>query len=98
MTAVLVLCTSTAAHAHYPTLDCQAATEVLVCKAGYSDGSSASGETVKVFSYDDELLYHQQTDAHSMVQFTYPQGEFYISFDPGHDQAAEVDYIELKTP
>jgi len=95
ITAALAFVASAAAWAHYPTLDCQRGSEAVECRAGYSDGASASGEAVKLFSYDDELLHSLKADADSRVRFPLTEGEFYISFDPGHDQPAEVDYIEL---
>lgn len=92
----LAFCASTAAWAHYPTMDCQKQADGLRCQVGYSDGSSASGETVRLYSYDDELLHSLPADNRSQVNFPLVDGEFYISFNPGHDQPAEVDYIELE--
>lgn len=96
LAAALAFIASAAVWAHYPTMDCQRQAEGLECLVGYSDGSSASGERVKLYSYADELLHSQAADDSSRVHFPLIKGEFYISFDPGHDQPAEVDYIELE--
>lgn len=81
--------------AHYPTLDCQLANEEVVCTAAYSDGSVAYDETVEVRSYSDELLHSLTTDDDGQVSLSQPQGEYYLIFDPGHEDPAEFDYAEF---
>lgn len=96
--AFVALVLSTEAHAHFPTLSCQiaeGAAEQLSCVAGYSDGSLASEEVLKVYSYEEALILTVKTATDGSVVLKKPKGEFYIVFDPGHESPAEFDYAEL---
>ena len=81
--------------AHYPTLDCQLAHKEVSCVAAYSDGSRAHGETVVVRSYDEELIANVTTDEQGELRLPQPKGEYYLMFDPGHEDPAEFDYAEF---
>lgn len=86
---------SSSALAHYPTLDCQLANNEVSCVAAYSDGSLAHGETVEVRSYDEDLIAKLTTDKMGEVHLPQPDGEYYLMFDPGHEDPAEFDYAEF---
>ncbi|EGR2794818.1 hypothetical protein DU976_02750 [Vibrio navarrensis] len=86
---------SASALAHFPLMECSKQGNEVHCQAGYSDGSAASNETIRLFSYDDVLLESQKTDERSKVIFALPSGDYYIVFDPGHESAVEVDGVEL---
>ncbi len=92
---LLLSLSSTQVLAHYPTLDCAKQAQLVHCKAGYSDGTAAQGAIIRLYSYDEELLFSAKADQHSEVSFVIPKTEYFISFNPGHDRPAEVDYIEL---
>lgn len=94
MGIALVLLSSKAL-AHYPTLDCQAVDKNIHCIAGYSDGSVAFNEPIQLLSYEDELIDTLQTDDAGEITLPRPKGEFYLMFDPGHEDPAEFDYAEL---
>ncbi len=87
------------AYAHYTVMSCQFKPDsqrtVIDCEVGFTDGSKAVGKTVKLFSYDEELLATKKSDRISCVQFQKPAGEYYIFFDSGHEFPVEVDYGEL---
>lgn len=91
----LVLFTHTA-WAHYPTMDCKREGEGIRCEIGFSDGTFAVGSDVVIYDYDERELARATANEHSSVYFDWPQGEFYIQFDAGHEDPAEFDYVELK--
>ncbi|MEO9274474.1 hypothetical protein ABFY09_06410 [Marinomonas sp. 5E14-1] len=86
---------SSGAFAHYPTLDCKMLDHSIQCVAGYSDGSVAFDEAVQVLSYDDDLINTLMTNDDGEVSIEAPAGEYYILFDPGHEDPAEFDYAEF---
>lgn len=81
--------------AHFPVMSCQLDARQVRCETGFSDGSLSVGKPVTVLDYDDAVLLELTTDAASAVEFSEPQGEYYIRFDSGHEQPVEVDYDEL---
>lgn len=81
--------------AHFPVMECQKQADHILCQAGYSDGSPASNETVRVFDYDDVLIDMGKTDQRSQVTLSIPSGDYYIVFDPGHEAPVEIDGVEL---
>ena len=91
----LALLFTASVFAHFPLMDCWYQGDVLVCEAGYSDGSSAADYDIKVFDYSDNLIAIARTDAQSRAQFTRPSGEFYIVFDAGHEMPVERDGSEI---
>lgn len=91
----LVALLSSKALAHYPTLDCVLEQQQVSCSAAYSDGSLAYDETIEVRSYDEELLQSLTTDNMGEIHIAQPSGEYYLIFDPGHEDPAEFDYAEF---
>ncbi|MCB5161078.1 hypothetical protein [Marinomonas algarum] len=83
------------AFAHYPTLDCKQIDQSIQCVAAYSDGSVAFNETVQALTYEDELITSLTTDDSGMIRLPTPSGEYYLLFDPGHEDPAEFDYAEF---
>jgi len=92
---VLLATTSFSAWAHYPVMDCSRDGNVIACQVGFSDGSLAQGQEVIIYSYEDEVLEKSLADGSSVARFTWPEGEFYIQFDAGHEAPAEFDYVEF---
>lgn len=86
---------STQVLAHFPILDCHAEQQQLVCQAGFSDGSVAHKEVVEVRDYQETLLQKVTTDTSGIIRMPMPEGEFYLVYNPGHEQPAEFDYVEL---
>ena len=88
------------AHAHFPTLDCEAFDEddkqQLRCVAGFSDGSSTGKVELQVFTYDEDLITVVETDSNGQAVIAMPDGEFFIVFDAQHESPAEFDYAELE--
>lgn len=81
-------------HASY--LSCKKSDDVIHCKGGFSDGSSAYGVRVKVLSYDEEVLFEGRLNKKAEISFPSPQGEFYVKFDGGAGHEAEIDYTDIK--
>lgn len=98
--AMGLLAAAVSAHAHFPTLDCQASEDgdgqQLRCLAGFSDGSPTGKVELHVFSYDEELIEVVVTDSKGEAVMAMPEGEFYIVFDAKHESPAEFDYAELE--
>lgn len=86
---------SAPAQAHYPLMTCEKQGSSIRCETGFSDGSLAVNKSVTVLDYSDQALLQLKTDNASVVEFTAPQGEFYIRFDSGHESPVEIDYDEL---
>jgi hypothetical protein len=82
--------------AHYPYMDCAREGEGIRCEIGFSDGTFAVGSDVVVYDYDERELDRVTADQHSSVYFDWPEGEFFIQFDAGHEDPAEFDYVELQ--
>lgn len=92
---MLLAATSVTTWAHYPVMDCSREGEAIACQVGFSDGTLAQGQAVVIYSYDDEELARSVTDGSSVARFDWPEGEFYIQFDAGHEDPAEFDYVEF---
>lgn len=92
---LLLAATSSTAWAHYPVMDCSREGEKIACRVGFSDGTLAQGQAVVIYSYEDEELARSVADGASVAEFDWPEGEFYIQFDVGHEDAAEFDYVEF---
>ncbi|NLW04197.1 MAG: hypothetical protein GX029_03090 [Pseudomonadaceae bacterium] len=92
---LLLAATSFTAWAHYPVMDCSRDGKAIACQVGFSDGTLAQGQEVVIYSYEDEELARSVTDGSSVARFDWPEGEFYIQFDAGHEDPAEFDYVEF---
>lgn len=86
---------STAAQAHFPLMNCWFEDAKVVCQTGYSDGSTAVDYSVELYDYEDNLLLNLNTDKRSIAEFDKPEGDFYVVFDSGHENAVEVDVVEI---
>ncbi|RJG47783.1 hypothetical protein D1Z90_10135 [Motilimonas pumila] len=94
---LLTLCLPSLAWAHWGTMECtKLSSEQLQCQVGWSDGSGATNYDVMLYDYDDQLLQQQVSNERSLVQFSVPEGDYYIVFDPGHEFAIEVDGVDIK--
>lgn len=87
---------SAAVFAHAPLLDCNSEGEEIHCQGGFSDGSTAFGVDIKVFNYDDEVIFEGRLDEDSQISFDKPDGEFYVQFDGGPGHVIELDYADIE--
>ncbi|MBB4266457.1 hypothetical protein [Roseospira visakhapatnamensis] len=79
----LVLMTG-AAQAHTALFSCYDNGDgTVLCEAGFSDGSSASGVPVRVLDAEGGVLVEDKMDANSEITFTRPDGAFSVLMDAG---------------
>ena len=80
------------ANAHSAVFDCYDNGDGTVsCQGGYSDGSSASGVTIKVLDGTDGLIESLKLDSNSEITFKKPAGDYKVIFDGGEGHSIEVD-------
>jgi len=77
--------------AHSPFCLCEKDDGKIVCKGGFSDGSSAAGVQVDLISGKEEILKSQRFDELSSACFAIPEGDFYILMDAGLGHTVEVE-------
>jgi hypothetical protein len=93
--AFLVAGTSTST-AHAPLLSCfENENATITCEAGYSDGSSAAGQIIRVREQSGRLILESVFDPSSVFVFSKPSAPFVVDFigDPSH--VATFDGDEL---
>jgi hypothetical protein len=72
------------AAAHSPVFDCFVDKDTrITCEGGFSDGTSATGVSVKVLDASDKLLLAGKIDAEGRFSFARPTEAFHIVFDAG---------------
>lgn len=91
-----VLCMASPAFAHYPFCVCTVQADKIVCKGGFSDGTSAEGVKLDVIAYDEKVLAANKFGADSTVRFERPPGEFFVLFDAGPGHVVEVDWRDIE--
>ncbi len=90
-----VLCMTSSAFAHYPFCVCAKEGDKIVCKGGFSDGTSAEGVKLDVIAYDEKVLAANKFGPDSVVRFERPSGEFFVLFDAGPGHVVEVDWRDI---
>ncbi len=71
------------ASAHAPVFVCESDDDTIRCEAGFSDGSSAEGQTVTVLDAEHRVLMEGVVDSDGVYTFTPPDGDFHVFFDGG---------------
>lgn len=94
--SVILLALATPSYAHFPFCECALDAGKIQCKAGFSDGSGASGVTVDLISYDEEIIQQNQFSEASTAEFAPYDGEFYILLDAGPGHTVEVDWHDIQ--
>lgn len=61
------------------------------CQGGYSDGSSASGVSIKIKDAKGDVIKELKLDSNSEVSFEKPAGDYKVMFDGGEGHSIEVD-------
>ena len=73
---------ATPAAAHAPLLDCApSGNGEYTCEAGYSDGSSAANQIVRVRDDAHRLVLEDRFDQNGSFTFDRPDGEFHVQFE-----------------
>ena len=57
----------------------------------YSDGSSASGVSIKIKDAKGDVLRELKLDSNSEVSFPKPEGDYKVMFDGGEGHSIELD-------
>jgi hypothetical protein len=93
---VAAVCMTSPAFAHYPFCTCAKEGGKIICKGGFSDGTSAEGVKLDVIAYDDKVLAANKFGPDSTVRFERPPGEFFVLFDAGPGHVVEVDWRDIE--
>lgn len=92
----LMLAPAGAALAHTPLFSCYDNGDgTVLCEAGFSDGSSASGVPVRVLDGAGEPIQDAQMDANSEFIFNMPEGDYSVQFDAGEGHQITVPADEI---
>lgn len=81
----------TAALAHTPLLTCYDNMDgTATCEGGFSDGSSASGISMKVLDTEGNILVEGVMDEDSSFVFDIPEVPYVVLFDAGPGHSIEI--------
>ena len=90
--ALAFLAMSSVSFAHTPLCSCYDNGDgTVLCEGGFSDGSSASGVTMKVLDSSEAPIFEGKMDENSEFEFDKPDGEYKVLFDAGPGHAIEID-------
>jgi len=94
--AALILAPVGAALAHTPLFSCYDNGDgTVLCEAGFSDGSSASGVAVRVLDGAGAVIEDSKMDANSEFIFDMPDGDYSVQFDAGEGHQITVPADEI---
>ncbi|SDE38141.1 hypothetical protein [Rhodospira trueperi] len=94
--AALMLAPAGAALAHTPLFSCYDNGDgTVLCEAGFSDGSSASGVPVQVLDGTGAVIEESKMDANSEFIFEMPEGDYSVQFDAGEGHRIKVPAAEI---
>jgi len=96
LSASLIVGSAGAALAHTPLFSCYDNGDgTVLCEAGFSDGSSASGVAVRVLDGAGEVIKESKMDANSEFIFDMPDGAYSVQFDAGDGHRIDVPADEI---
>lgn len=91
VTVVLMFSCAFTAQAHTPLCSCfDNGDETITCEGGFSDGSSASGVTMRVESDNGTVLLEGKMNEDSEYTFDKPKGDYTVQFDAGEGHRISV--------
>ena len=94
-TAALLL-TATISQAHTPLCSCfDNGDETITCEGGFSDGSSASGVTMRIETPDGSVQLEGKMNEDSEFTFDKPKGDYVVMFDAGEGHKIKVPGKEI---
>ncbi|SKA82446.1 hypothetical protein SAMN02745704_01558 [Paucidesulfovibrio gracilis DSM 16080] len=84
------------AFAHTPLCDCfDNGDGTVSCEGGFSDGSSASGVTMRVQDGSGNVVTEGKMNEYSEFMFDKPEGEYKVVFDAGEGHTVEVNGSDI---
>lgn len=90
--ALTLMLTAGQALAHTPLCSCfDNGDGTITCEGGFSDGSSASGVSMRVMGDGDAMLLEGQMDEYSEFTFDKPSGAYRVEFDAGEGHVIAID-------
>ncbi len=91
-----LICMMSAASAHTPICACYDNGDgTVLCEGGFSDGSSASGVTMKVYDGDKTLILEGKMSEDSEFEFDKPDGDYSVLFAAGPGHEIEINGSEI---
>ncbi len=94
--AALLAAAPTPALAHTPICSCfDNADGTITCEGGFSDGSSASGVTMKIMTAAGQVLLEGQMNENSEFIFDKPGEDYVVLFDAGEGHRITVPGKEI---
>ena len=69
--------------------------KTITCEGGFSDGSSATGVSMKVLDGHDKLLVDGKMAADGTFKFKKPEVEYHVIFDAGQSHIVTIDGSDI---
>lgn len=94
--AATLLVTVATAQAHTPLCSCfDNGDDTITCEGGFSDGSSASGVTMRIETPDGRVLLEGKMSEDSEFTFDKPKEDYFVMFDAGEGHKIKVPGKEI---
>jgi hypothetical protein len=79
------------AWSHSPICSCyDNGDDTVTCEGGFSDGSSATGVSIRVVDDRERVLIDGKMDADSVFSFAKPSADFHVVFDAGQNHIVTI--------
>ncbi len=93
---ITLLLSAATANAHTPLCSCfDNGDNTITCEGGFSDGSSASGVTMRIETPDEQVLLEGKMNEDSEFTFDKPKGDYMVMFDAGEGHRIKVPGKEI---
>ncbi len=94
--AAALLVSATIAQAHTPLCSCfDNGDDTITCEGGFSDGSSASGVTMRIETPDGRVQLEGKMNEDSEFIFDKPKDDYVVMFDAGEGHKIKVPGKEI---
>lgn len=94
--AISLLATAVVAQAHTPLCSCfDNGDDTITCEGGFSDGSSASGVSMRIETPDGTVLLEGKMSEDSEFTFDKPKADYVVMFDAGEGHKIKVPGKEI---
>jgi len=94
--AASLLVSATITLAHTPLCSCfDNGDDTITCEGGFSDGSSASGVSIRLETPDGRVLLEGKMNEDSEFTFDKPKGDYIVMFDAGEGHQIKVPGKEI---